>query len=69
MSGKINFSIYNIKGQKVKTLLDAYSSEGIFELVWDGDNDYKKQVSSGTYFIKLSVDGVEKAVEKCTLLK
>ncbi len=68
-SGKINFSIYNIKGQKVKTLLDAYSSEGIFELVWDGDNDYKKQVSSGTYFIKLSVDGVEKAVEKCTLLK
>jgi len=68
-SGKIDFSIYNVKGQKVKTLIDAYSSNGIFEFVWDGKDTNKKQVSSGTYFMKLTVDGVEKAVEKCTLLK
>ena len=68
-TGIIDFSIYNIKGQKIKTLIDAYSSEGIFEFVWDGNDYNKKQVSSGTYFMKLSVDGVEKAVEKCTLLK
>jgi len=68
-SGRIDFSIYNIRGQKVKTLIDAYSSEGVFEFIWDGNDKYKKQVSSGTYFIKLNVDGVEKTVEKCTLLK
>ncbi|MDP8204179.1 MAG: choice-of-anchor Q domain-containing protein, partial [Candidatus Tenebribacter mawsonii] len=35
-SGKIELAIYNIKGQKVKTLLDAYSSKGHFEIIWRG---------------------------------
>ncbi len=68
-TGNIDLSIYNIKGQKVKTLLDAYSCEGNFEIIWDGKNNNKKQVASGSYFIKLKVDGIEKAIKKCTLLK
>jgi len=68
-SGKIDLSIYNIKGQKVKTLLDAYSSKGHFEIIWRGIDDNKKKVASGQYFIKLKVNGEEKAVSKCVLLK
>ncbi len=68
-SGKIELAIYNIKGQKVKTLLDAYSSKGIFEIIWRGIDDNKKKVSSGQYFIKLKVNGKERAVSKCVLLK
>ncbi|MCF7858015.1 MAG: T9SS type A sorting domain-containing protein, partial [Candidatus Cloacimonetes bacterium] len=68
-SGKIVLAIYNIKGQKVKTLLDAYSSKGHFEIIWRGTDDSKKKVSSGNYFIKLKVNGEEKAVSKCVLLK
>ena len=68
-SGKIELAIYNIKGQKVKTLLDAYSSKGIFELIWKGVDDNKRSVASGNYFIKLKVNGEEKAVRKCVLLK
>ncbi|RLC56817.1 MAG: hypothetical protein DRH89_04850 [Candidatus Cloacimonadota bacterium] len=68
-SGKIELVIYNIKGQKVKTLLDAYSSKGHFELIWRGVDDNKKKVASGNYFIKLKVNGEERAVSKCVLLK
>ena len=68
-SGKIELIIYNIKGQKVKTLMDAYSTKGHFEIIWRGQDDNKKNVASGNYFIKLEVNGEEKAVEKCVLLK
>jgi hypothetical protein len=68
-SGKIELSIYNIKGQKVKTLIDAYSTIGHFEMIWKGVGDNKKKVASGNYFIKLKVNGKEKAVSKCVLLK
>ena len=67
-SGKIELAVYNVKGQKVKTLMDAYSSKGHFELIWRGVDDSKKQVASGQYFIKLKVNGKEKAVSKCILL-
>ncbi|MEA2096925.1 MAG: FlgD immunoglobulin-like domain containing protein [Candidatus Cloacimonadota bacterium] len=68
-SGQVELEIYNIKGQKVKTLMDAYSSKGHFEITWHGVDDNKKKVASGQYFIKLKVNGKEKDVSKCILLK
>ena len=68
-SGKIELAIYNIKGQKVKTLMDTYSSKGHFEIIWRGVDDNKKKVASGQYLIKLKVNEEEKAVSKCVLLK
>jgi len=68
-SGKIELAIYNIKGQKVKTLLEAHSSKGHFEIIWRGVDDSKKKVASGQYFIKLKVNDKEKAMRKCVLLK
>jgi len=67
-SGKIELSIYNIKGQKVKTLMDAYSSKGIFELVWRGTDENGNKVSSGQYFVKLKQNG-KITVSKIMLLK
>jgi len=49
--------------------MDAYSTKGHFEIIWQGVDDNKKNVASGQYFIKLKVDGKEKAVSKCILLK
>jgi len=68
-SGQIELVIYNIKGQKVKTLMDAYSTKGHFEIIWRGIDDNKKSVASGNYFIKLKVNGKEKVMSKCVLLK
>ena len=68
-SGKIELVIFNVKGQKVKTLMDAYSCKGHFEIIWRGIDDNSKKVSSGNYFVKLKVNGEEKAARKLILLK
>ena len=51
--GNVKLEIYNIKGQKVKTLLDCYMSPGRNEMIWYGKDDNGKHVSSGVYFYQL----------------
>ncbi|HNW99762.1 MAG TPA: YCF48-related protein [Candidatus Cloacimonadota bacterium] len=52
-SGKVDISIYNIKGQLVRTLTDDIVKEGSHSLLWNGENNDGKTVSSGVYFCKL----------------
>ncbi|HPR18429.1 MAG TPA: hypothetical protein PLD62_09305, partial [Candidatus Cloacimonadota bacterium] len=68
--------IYNIKGQKVKTL-DCCNSfaatSGSYRtcsntVTWNGDDENGKQVTSGIYFYKLKAGKVEKT-RKMLLLK
>jgi flagellar hook assembly protein FlgD len=51
--GNVKLIIYNIKGQRVKTLLDCYMSPGRSEMIWNGKDDNGKLVSSGVYFYQL----------------
>jgi len=66
---KINLSIFNIKGQKVKTLVNNEFTQGSHSIIWNGDDEFGKQLSSGIYYYKLNVNGKTKAVKKCLLLK
>ncbi len=68
-SGEVKLEIYNIKGQKVKTLLDCYMSPGRSEMLWNSKDDNGKRVSSGVYFYKLNVNGETKKTKKMLLLK
>ncbi len=68
-SGKVNLSIYNIKGQKVKQLINAQLSSGSYSVSWYGKDTTNKRVSSGEYFAKLKINGEEVAVNKMLLLK
>ncbi|MFC1898289.1 T9SS type A sorting domain-containing protein [Candidatus Cloacimonadota bacterium] len=52
-SGKVKVEIYNIKGQKVKTMIDCSSSPGHYELIWNGTDENNHIVSSGMYFCLL----------------
>jgi len=65
----INLSIYNIKGQKVKTLIKNNIERGSHSIIWKGLNDSGNFDSSGVYFYKLAVDGKTEAVKKCLMLK
>ncbi len=65
----VNLEIYNIKGQKVKTLVNAHCEKGINTVVWDGANDSNKQVGTGVYFFQLKVDGKTIKTKKMMLLK
>ncbi len=65
---KVNLSIYNIKGQKVKTLIKDQLEKGFHEIIWNSKNNNGKLVASGVYFYKLKVGDYQK-VKKMVLLK
>jgi hypothetical protein len=64
----VEIEIYNLRGQKVKSLLKENKSPGNYQVVWKGDNDKKKSVASGIYFAKLKV-GNSRDYQKMVLMK
>ncbi len=66
---KVDLSIYNIKGQKVKQIVNDLHSAGRHSVIWDGKNNFGKEAGSGVYLYKLNVNGQTKAVKKCLLLR
>ncbi len=66
--GNVTVDIYNLKGQKVKSLLSEKQEAGMHNVVWYGDNDFGKKVSSGTYLYRVK-NGEEEVVKKMLLMK
>lgn len=64
----VKLEIYNIKGQKVKTLKNGLLQAGNHKLVWDGKNSNSDQVASGLYFYRLVTDK-KKLTRKMILMK
>ena len=50
-----SLKIYNVLGQKVRTLVDEPKTQGSYEVIWDGKDDEGKDVASGIYFYQLTV--------------
>jgi Secretion system C-terminal sorting domain len=48
-------TIFNVKGQKVKTLVSELFRPDDYNIVWKGDDQRGKKVSSGVYYIRLQV--------------
>jgi len=66
--GETKLDIYNLKGQKVKQLINKNLESGKHEFVWKGENDANKQVASGVYFYSLTHEG-KSIVKKMIVLK
>jgi flagellar hook assembly protein FlgD len=66
---KADLSIYNIKGQKVITLVSKQLDKGKHKVVWNGHDENGKSVSSGIYFYKLKTANHTSIIKKCMLLK
>ena len=49
-------TIYNVLGQKVRTLVSASLSAGTHTYQWDGRDDAGQPVASGTYLYRLQTD-------------
>jgi len=64
----VELYIYNVKGQKVKTLLKEEKEAGIHSINWNGKDDNGSSVSSGVYFYKMITDEVIDS-KKMLLLK
>lgn len=69
VESKVNLSIHNIKGQKIKSLLSDQLAAGEHSIIWNGEDASGKKVGSGVYLYKLTLNGKTDAVKKCLLLK
>jgi len=49
----VRLEIYNILGQRVRTLVDEEKARGRWVARWDGRNDQGFPVSSGLYFVRM----------------
>jgi len=61
-------NIYNVKGQLVKTMIDARLAAGRHSVVWDGRDASGQPVGSGVYFARLT-SSTKSATRKMVLLK
>lgn len=55
-TAKANLSIYNVKGQLVKTLVNETKDFGTHNIVWNGTDSNGNTVPSGIYFYRLSTE-------------
>jgi len=53
----VKLSIYNARGQKVRTLIDEELPPGIHQATWDGTDERGVGVASGVYFSRLLWNG------------
>ncbi|MDP8201457.1 MAG: C25 family cysteine peptidase [Candidatus Tenebribacter burtonii] len=68
-NGSVELSIYNIKGQLVKELVNSSMNAGEQNVVWKGKDSTGRKVGSGLYFYKLKVNGKTIDTKKMILLK
>jgi hypothetical protein len=52
-ASNVRLYIYNVLGQKVKTLVDGFQEAKLHTVRWDGSNDKGLQVPSGIYYYRL----------------
>ena len=67
-TGYVNLEIYNLKGQKIRTLVNSEEEAGVYNVVWDGTNDEGITVPSGIYFSKFAT-GDYSSTMKMVLMK
>ncbi len=55
--GMVEISVYNTRGQLVRTLVNDRLDAGDHQVVWNGDNENGATLSSGVYLYRVSVNG------------
>lgn len=74
-NGHVTINIFNVWGQKIRTLLNERKSAGSHRILWDAKDDFGNQVASGVYIYRIRVRPTDKngqpfaSLRKMTLLR
>ncbi|MCF7911266.1 MAG: T9SS type A sorting domain-containing protein [Candidatus Cloacimonetes bacterium] len=66
--GQVRLDVYNIRGQKVRTLVNEFKDAGNYDIIWNGDDDRGQKVGSGVYFYNMKF-GKYTSTKKMILMK
>ncbi len=65
-SSNVKLLVYNMLGQKIKTLVNSYQSAGEHTITWNATDNSNNHVSSGVYFYKMETN--ETSIQKKMIL-
>ena len=66
--GNVKIDVYNIRGQKVKTIVDDNHIVGYFKVEWNGKDENERDVASGVYFYRMQAEAFSET-KRMLLLK
>jgi len=67
-NGSVELTVYDLAGQKIRTLFSGKLAAGAYTARWDGRNQSGSAVASGVYLYRLEAPAFQKA-RRLTLLK
>lgn len=67
-ASEVQLDVFNILGQKVRTLVEGYLPAGTHEVIFDGRGDQYQILASGVYFYRLEAGEFRQSL-KMTLMK
>lgn len=56
---KVKLEVYNLLGQKIKTLTNELKPAGYYSVFWNGKNDRGSAANSGIYFLRLHTNNFD----------
>ena len=65
----VQLNVYNLRGEKVRTLLQEALPANEYDVIWDGTNDKGQMLPSGPYFARLRIGRELMQVKDMMLLK
>ncbi len=65
---QVSLTIYNMLGQKVRTLVNGQQAAGVYDIVWDGTNDNGVKLASGVYIYRMTAGNFTQ-IRKLVLMK
>jgi len=66
--GMVALDVYNVRGQRVRSLVRGVYGAGVHKVVWNGVSDDGREVGSGVYFYRMTASGFS-SVRKMLLIK
>ena len=63
-AASVELSVYNILGEKISTLINAYQKPGFYEVEWDVVDNNGTRLSNGIYFYRLEIDNKLVKIQK-----
>ncbi|MCL2063637.1 MAG: M12 family metallo-peptidase [Candidatus Cloacimonetes bacterium] len=64
----VSIDIYNIRGQRIKRLLEGSFERGFHSVIWNGTDENENPVTSGVYFYRM-IAGEYAEVKRMVLMK
>ncbi len=67
-AGNVTITVFNVKGEKVRNLVNESKSAGTFQVSWNGNDENGSSCTSGIYYVKMTA-GKYTTTQKVVLAK